>query len=177
MIFSLFRRNRENPHTERIYAAIVAQSRHPDFYTDYDVPDTIEGRYDLLILHAFLVIRRLSELGEHQVSQHVCDKLFAELERALREDGVGDLSVPKRMKKMAKIFYGRVEAYEIALLKNDESGLADALNRNILRHSSIDETVLRLTRYVFVAFNRLADLSAADLFSMQTVFPEPGEVV
>ena len=133
MIFGLLRRERADPATARVYAAIVAQSRQPALYTDLGVADSVDGRYDMLVLHMALVLRRLSAGGERAaaVGQELCDLMFRELDRSLREIGVGDMSVPKRIKGLAKMFYGRAEAYGAALDAADARALAGALSRNV----------------------------------------------
>jgi len=127
-----------------IYAQIVAQARHPQFYETHAVPDTLDGRFDMIVLHAFLVMHRLKGQGEaaEALSQEIFDEMFLEMDRALREMGVGDLSVPKRIKKMAKAFYGRAEAYEAALGEKGDDALKQALARNIFPDGAPDEAAL-----------------------------------
>lgn len=180
MIFSWFRGRRADPDADRIYAMIVAQSRQPAFYTDYGVEDTMGGRYDLLILHAFLVLRRLSaaEVGLGSLGQSVCDILFRELDRALRESGVGDLSVPKRIKKMAKAFYGRVEVYGLALQDGDMDALAAAIERNVYGTDGPPrEGACRLARYAKEAVALLDGQDAGMLRREGPCFPYPAVVV
>lgn len=117
-----------------LYRQIVAQARQPAFYRDHAVPDTLDGRFDMIILHAFLIMRRLKQIAApeaQRVSQDLFDLLFADMDSNLREIGVGDLGVGKRVKKMAQAFYGRVEAYEAGLATTDTSVLEQALARNL----------------------------------------------
>lgn len=133
-MFSLFRRPSKTRETiERLYGAIVAQSRRADFYTDFGVPDTMDGRFEMLLLHTVLVCHRLKDGGEIEraLSQDIFDTFAADMDRTLREMGVGDLSVPKKMKKIGAAFYGRAAAYDSALAAPDEEGLAQAIARNI----------------------------------------------
>lgn len=141
-MFNLFRsvkaRARSRAETratiERLYGAIVAQSRRAAFYTDFGVPDTPEGRFEMVLLHTFLVCHRLKE-GEgaaRDLAQEIFDAFVDDMDRALREMGVGDLSVPKKMKKIGQAFYGRTAAYDAALAETDDAALATALARNIL---------------------------------------------
>ena len=123
----LFRRT---PTSERsCYEAIVAAARHPTFYADWGVADTLDGRFDMISLHAFLVLDRLKGV-EAGFRQSLVDELFADMDRSLREMGVGDLSVGKKVRKMAEVFYGRVAAYDQALA-GDEAALDAAIARNI----------------------------------------------
>jgi len=117
-----------------LYRQIVGQARQPAFYRDHAVPDTLDGRFDMIVLHAFLVLRRLKRIAgaeAQKVSQDLFDLLFADMDSNLREIGVGDLGVGKRVKKMAQAFYGRVEAYEAGLAASDPAVLEQALTRNL----------------------------------------------
>src|SRR5215469_3534270 len=120
---------------QKLYGAIVAAARNPAFYTKWGVPDTLDGRFELIALHAFLAIRRLKQSGDNAAfAQTLFDTMFADLDRNLREMGVGDLSVGRQVKTMAKAFYGRVVAYERGLAGTDD--LDDALRRNLYGTSS-----------------------------------------
>ena len=132
MIPRLFRR--PDPTIASLYGAIVAQARDPAFYDTYGVPDTALGRFELIALHAFLVMRRLKREGEAgtDAAQALFDLMFADVDRNLREMGVGDLGVGRRVKTLAKGFFGCVRAYEEAL-DGDPAGpaLGAALARNL----------------------------------------------
>lgn len=152
---------------EALYEEVVHQSRQPVFYLEAEVPDTVDGRFEMISLHAFLLMRRLkfddSNMGE--LSQDVFDLMFADMDQSLREIGVGDLGVGKRVKKMAKIFYGRVVAYETALDGGDEA-LETALERNhygTLEVPPKKESVVRLANYVRKNDSFLKQLKTADL--------------
>src|SRR6476660_9122950 len=100
-----------------LYGAIVAQARNPGLYADLAVPDTVTGRFEMVILHSALVLRHLrADDAAKAVAQEVFDLFCADMDRSLRELGVGDLAVGKRMREMAGIFYGRADAYDNALL-------------------------------------------------------------
>jgi cytochrome b pre-mRNA-processing protein 3 len=100
--------------SNRLYVQAVEQARSPAFFTQYGVPDTVDGRFDLIILHIMLLMRRLRGNGKAaaEMSQAVLNHMFSDMDRNLREMGVGDLSVGKQVKKMAKAFYGRSEVWE-----------------------------------------------------------------
>lgn len=121
-----------------LYVTIVEQSRRPEFYASFGVPDTVDGRFDLIIVHAFLVMRRLGHVEgtaaeeAKALSQAVFDLMFADMDHNLREMGVGDMKIGKRVHQMAEAFYGRVSAYEMALAEGGDA-MAEALSRNILR--------------------------------------------
>ncbi|MEM8936734.1 MAG: ubiquinol-cytochrome C chaperone family protein [Pseudomonadota bacterium] len=133
MILSLFKRNAAETAGEALYAAIVEQARTPKFYAEWGVPDTTMGRFEMVALHAFLVIRRLSagDRAAKKVSQNLLDAMFRNLDHTLRELGVGDLSVAKKMRNLAENFYGRSAAYEDALKEDDDGKLQEALMRNV----------------------------------------------
>jgi cytochrome b pre-mRNA-processing protein 3 len=115
----------------RLYSRIVEQARSPEFYRSLGVPDSPTGRFDMVALHGILVMRRLTSEGNSAgLAQELSDTMFADLDRNLREMGVGDLSVGKHMKKLASHYFGRVEAYEDGLVGNEQL-LQDALRRNL----------------------------------------------
>lgn len=120
-----------SPSPERgCYEAIVAAARHPSLYANWAVPDTLDGRFDMIALHCFLVLDRLKG-AEPLFRQALVDEVFRDMDRSLREMGVGDLSVGKKVRKMAEVFYGRVAAYDAALAGSDENELAAAIARNV----------------------------------------------
>jgi cytochrome b pre-mRNA-processing protein 3 len=134
MITRLFRRNPNRDTIDALYGAIVAQARTPAFYLEGGVPDTVSGRFDLMIVHVFLVARRLmAEGGEGPpaMAQDLVDRFFADMDASLRELGVGDLSVPKKIKGMAEAYKGRASAYAAALEAQDDRALSEALGRNL----------------------------------------------
>ena len=136
-LFDLFSTKDFSKNASKIYATVVNQARHPDFYLDFGVPDTPDGRFDMILVHAILVLRRLKRDHEKtaDLSQEVFDLMFADLDQNLREMGFGDMGVGKRVKAMAEGFYGRVEAYEKGLA-DDETALNEALERNLYRKTS-----------------------------------------
>jgi cytochrome b pre-mRNA-processing protein 3 len=115
-----------------VYEGIVDQARQPAFYADCAVPDSIDGRFELVALHAFLVLRRLNRGGGRaaDLAQALVDILIQDMDRSLREMGVGDLGVGRRVKAMARGFYGRIAAYEAGLDGPDDR-LRAALTRNL----------------------------------------------
>jgi cytochrome b pre-mRNA-processing protein 3 len=130
---SLFRRNRHRDTALRLYGSIVAQARRPVFFTDFGVPDTFDGRFELVALHGFLVLNRLKAAGAEAaaLAQDLFDVMFLDFDRSLREMGVGDLGVGRHIKTMAQGFYGRIGAYEAGLQTEDAEPLAEALRRNL----------------------------------------------
>lgn len=135
MIFGpLFKRSALKDAAHELYGAAVRQARQPSFYATCAVPDTLDGRFDLIVLHVFMVMRGLKPLGEPgaRLGQALLEVLFDDMDQNLREMGVGDLSVGKKVKVMARAFYGRSKAYGDALVPDAESTLlAAALARNV----------------------------------------------
>ena len=171
-----------------LYGAAVAAARQPWFYRELGVPDTLDGRFDLVGLHAFLVIRRLSAMPPPgpDVSQAVFDAMFADMDTNLREMGVSDLAVGKRVKAMWEAFHGRAAAYASALAAGRETPvnapqidalLADALARNVWRGSvPVPDAPQRLARLVRRHVASLDQLAPAVLQAGKLSFPAPEEV-
>ncbi len=119
----------------QLYCHAVAAARAPAFYTDLGVPDTLDGRFDMVGLHVFLLIRRLLVLPPPgaALAQSVFDAMFNDMDMNLREIGVGDMSIGKKVKKMWEAFHGRAAAYQAALGEEDPAALEAALRRNVWR--------------------------------------------
>ncbi|MCX7355625.1 MAG: hypothetical protein NTY59_12515 [Alphaproteobacteria bacterium] len=134
------RRRADARKAEALYHQIVQQARRPEFYLAGGVPDTVAGRFDLIALHAFLAMRQLKAAGQQGAgtAQALFDEMFADMDRNLREMGVGDLGVGRRVKAMAKGFYGRVHAYEVALVAEAPGALTEALGRNLYAGEAVD---------------------------------------
>lgn len=133
MILSLFRKNSATEPVYAVYNSIVAQSRQPVFYAQWGVPDTVTGRFDMISLHMALLFRRLRHGPQpaKDFSQAVFDLFFKDMDRSLREMGVGDLAVPKKIQKMGNIFFGLLAAMNEAIDRNDRAALAGVISRNI----------------------------------------------
>ncbi|MFA5591966.1 MAG: ubiquinol-cytochrome C chaperone family protein [Micavibrio sp.] len=147
----------------QLYQTALAQSREPVFYRDYGVADTMDGRFDMLGFHAALIMEGLRPYGREgrALAQALFDKLFREVEFALRESGVGDLGVPKHMGRMMRAFNGRAHAYHEALAGRDVEALEKALARNIYRDDTATEQAGALAKYGFEAMIRLEPVLAA----------------
>jgi cytochrome b pre-mRNA-processing protein 3 len=171
-------RNGPQANIRALYGAIVAQARGPLFYGDYGVPDTVEGRFDMILLHVYLVWRRLSNSGPGRgVAQEVFDLFFKDMDESMRELGVGDLSVPKKVRAMGEAFYGRSGAYDAALEEPTDETLAAALGRNIFDGAeNAQAAARRLARYVRAADRALAQQPAEDFAGGKIVFPAPEEI-
>lgn len=157
-----------------LHRRIVAAARQPGLYTVLGVPDTVEGRFECLCLHVILVLRRLNQLPApaEDVAQDLVNAVFLQLDSSLRELGVGDFGVPKRMKKLGAAFYGRAGGYDAALAAGDHPALAAVLARNVL---ATEEGVAgaRLARYVAASAAALAEADLDALIETDPPFPPP----
>jgi cytochrome b pre-mRNA-processing protein 3 len=174
--FNHFRKPQAPPRgtIEAIYGMIVTQARLPSFYRDLGVPDTVNGRFDLLVLHLWMVLRRFrSAEADANHSQALFDRFCDDMDANLREMGVGDLTVPQRMRAFGEAFYGRVAAYDLALTSGHEP-LAQALCKNILNGEDI-EKARRLAMYAETAIASLTGLDEAALRGAAWTFPSPAE--
>lgn len=169
---SLFRRDPEALAAQGLYLAIVERGRSARLFDAFDVPDTLDGRFEVMTLHVFLVLHRLK--GEPEASalaQALFDTYFADLDQSLRQMGAGDTGIAKRIKRMAEGFYGRVRAYERAL-DGAEPELEVALGRNLYGTAEPSEAVLAAAgAYVREASEILAALDLADLREGRLAFP------
>jgi cytochrome b pre-mRNA-processing protein 3 len=165
-----------------LYRAAVAAARAPEFYTLHGVPDTPDGRFDMIALHVFLTLRRLKREqdpthgGAAALAQALTDLMFADMDRNLREMGVGDLAVGKQVKALAAAFRGRITAYDAALERTDgDLGLAEALGRNLFRAAGppAGDGAQKLARHVRAADAALAALPWSALAAGTAVFPPP----
>lgn len=161
--------------TDALYSEIVAAARQPLFYSHWNVPDTPIGRFEMLSLHMFLFLHRLREEdgAAREAAQDLTDGFFRDVDHSLRELGVSDQGVPRRMKKLARMFYGRAMAYGAALDQRDDAAFREALTRNALPDQSHGEAAAALAAYVFQAWDELAKQPVSAILSGQLHFPEP----
>jgi cytochrome b pre-mRNA-processing protein 3 len=179
MIFTRFRRAPRGPDTiSALYGMIVAQARLPCFYRDYAVADTVNGRLDLILLHLALGLDRLMrDPALNELGQGVFDRFCKDMEGNLREMGIGDLKVPKEMKKIGEAFYGRSQAYQAALGESGDEALVEAIVRNIYSGSAAEMAAARrLAVYMRGAAGDLAVQATADIAAGQMRFPDPAAV-
>ena len=174
MVFRLFRRSANRQLIGRLSGEIVAAARDPALFTEYGIEDSLEGRFEAVTLHAVLVLRRLNRMDPPapDIAQDLTDAIFRSFEIALREMGVGDISVPKRMKTIAGAFSGRAAAYNIALRRGTPA-LKASLARNVYDGGKNPD---RLARYVETANEALAEASLEAFTVGPVPFPEPAAV-
>jgi cytochrome b pre-mRNA-processing protein 3 len=175
--FSLKRKNNTDEAAGFIYPLIIAAARAPAFYEKAAVPDTIDGRFELIVLHQFFLINRLNEIGitreSGDLKQALFDIMFNDMDLSLREMGVGDLGVPRRMRAMMEAFNGRVHTYDEAVQGNDED-LAVALKRNL--YGTVkdigDDKVAKLVEYIRAQVTHLEQYTLAQLMMADFAFKE-----
>ncbi|HEY5225475.1 MAG TPA: ubiquinol-cytochrome C chaperone family protein [Methylovirgula sp.] len=171
MIFGLFRGRSNRKLIGRLHSEIIAAARDPVLFTDYGIPDTVDGRFESTVLHASLVLRRLKALPAPgpDIGQDLADAVFRHFDIALREIGISDTRVPKQMKTMAEAFFGRATAYHEALAKG-VLALSQALSRNVYDGSDDGE---RLAHYVMRLDASLAAATLPQFLSGSIPFAKP----
>ena len=174
MIFRLLRQKRPEEAVEGLYRRIVAAARAEALYARYGVPDSGEGRFEALSLHLILLLRRLRSLPAPaaEIAQDLVDLAFRELDRSLREMGVGDIAVPKRMKSLAQAFYGRVAGYDAALDAGDREGLTAAIGKS----GVVGRSAEPLAAYALAAERFLAGQALEDILGGMHLFPDPASI-
>jgi cytochrome b pre-mRNA-processing protein 3 len=181
MMLPAFRRSHHTRNIHALYGTIVAQARSPAFYIAFGVEDTVEGRFELIVLHLVLVLNRLNQAAEEgrgrgaasAFGQHLFDVFCRDLDHNLREMGIGDLAVPRKMRSFGEAFYGRQAAYRAALAAADEVELEKVLTRNIFGVAGSDSRAARLARYAQAIVTGLDATEEAALVAGKVVFPSP----
>jgi len=166
MFSRLFRKNDNKRIARQLYDGLVLAARQPRLYGPEGVEDTVDGRFDLIVLHAILLMRRLREGDQvgRDLSQAVFDIMFDDMDAALREMATGDLSVGKKIREMGEAFYGRAKAYEDPLSEGDEDGLTEAISRNMFEEGEANPAVCAfLARYAIESVNVLNSQSVDSL--------------
>ncbi len=175
MFFGLFRGNANRKLIAGLHGEIVTAARDPLLFTQFGIEDTLEGRFESLVLHAALVLRRLEHLPPPgpEIAQDLADTLFRHFDIALREIGVSDTRVPKRMKTIAEAFFGRAITYHEALAQAPVQGrlaLSQALSRNVYSGRQDGEP---LAHYVIGLDAALAQMTLAEVIEGAIPFTRP----
>jgi cytochrome b pre-mRNA-processing protein 3 len=155
-MFGIFKQRINRKRQARaLYESCVGQARLPVFYQELGVPDTVDGRFEMVALHCFMTISRLNKAGDARLGQALFDVFFVNMDRSLREMGVGDLGVPKHMKRMMQGFNGRRLNYEKALETHDGIALKDVLKRNVYGtvDTPKDENIAHLATYIQASYH------------------------
>jgi cytochrome b pre-mRNA-processing protein 3 len=169
--------NRTTRAARSAYVETVKHARSPVLYLEFGVPDSVDGRFEMIVLHVILQIHRLKGEGEaaEKYAQALIECLIDDMDRSLREMGVGDLSVGKKVKQMAAAFYGRASAYDAALSDGaDDSLLSDALCRNVFGTTDAGaEQLAAICRYVRDCVTHLDQLTAMQVMGSEVSFFTP----
>ncbi len=160
-------RTRRDPRrelSEHLYAQAVEQARSPLFYTALGVADRIDARFELYTIHVLLVVMRLRDEGEQgaEIAQRLFDEYVSALDNTLRELGVGDTTMAKKMRKLGESLYGRMTAYEPAIRAGDVETLSEAVARNVYEGETADGG-RALATYILDARKRLELQQFADV--------------
>ncbi|MDF2096234.1 ubiquinol-cytochrome C chaperone family protein [Aquibaculum arenosum] len=181
MMRSLFQRvfpgNPLEEPARALYESIVHQARCPQFYSVCGVPDSTDGRFEMLLLHTALIMRRLRQEGETAAGlrQTLFDTLIFDMDQSLRQSGVGDLKVGPKLKRMGEAFYGRSKAYDDGLDSSDATDLREALVRNVYGTTAApsDAALDALAYYMRESDGLLAQQDRAALLKGQPGFAAP----
>ncbi len=173
MIPPLFRR--PDPTIATLYGAIVTQARDPRFYEFYGVPDSVLGRFDLIVLHLALLLRRLraGDAAARALAQQVFDRFCRDMDHNLREMGISDQGVPRQMRRVGEAFYGRAHAYDAALAQQDNAALVETLIRNVYAEAPQRVAARGLAAYVRQVADDLDAQAIDGLLRGVVRFPEP----
>ncbi|MFN3701705.1 MAG: ubiquinol-cytochrome C chaperone family protein [Alphaproteobacteria bacterium] len=177
-MFGLFKKKPKfESEAQHVFERLQSHSRAPVFYEDFKIPDTLEGRFDSLTLHLFLIIHRMkaTEAGR-EFSQTLFDCAFSVIDQGYRQVGISDMGVPKRMKKLMLAFNGRLHAYDEAFEQADKQAFAAALDKNIynivaLEHDSRE--LQGLCDYAFAVMAYLGGVSDQDIINGVFELPLP----
>ena len=167
----LFKRSKLTDKAHSLYLAVVEQARQPAFYSRYGAPDTLDGRFEMILIHAVLLLRRLRDEGEAgtDLGQAMFDVMIDDMDQSLREMGVGDLAVGRRVKAMARAFFGRAAAYEAGLSAADDDAseaLIAALRRNLFGTVAVDDgKVAAVADYMRGVSARLGEQPGTELLA------------
>lgn len=176
-MFAIFKsKSKKLSAAESLYEQAVAQAREPVFYESYGVPDTIDGRFDLITLHVFLLMSRLLEEGREgrTLAQKIFDVMFRDMDRSLREIGIGDLSLPKHVKRMMKGFNGRANMYRQAMADAAPGALEEALKRNLYGslEAPPEDMVQMMAVYIYESADWLGEQKLDALAAGQVSFKD-----
>lgn len=162
--------------TDALYDEIVAAARQPVLYSGFLVPDTPLGRFEMVSLHMFLALHRLRDgpAAAREIAQDITDEFFKDVDHSLRELGIGDQGVPRRMKKLGRMFYGRAVAYGRAIDEGDGESLAAALRRNVRPDAEAWPEAEALAAYAMAAWADLKEQPTEALVAGRLCFRRAG---
>ncbi len=171
----LFKDRKLKKAAHNLFALTIAHTRLPVFYTDYSVEDSLDGRFDLMALHMSLIMNKLDQNKQHSnvgdIKRMLQEAMFDNLDLAMREVGVGDLGVGKKIKVMAEAFYGRIKTYQEILDQGDLEKLQEAIKRNLSRERDVDERILtETTAHFFQEWHQISAQEITAIMAGKIVF-------
>lgn len=174
MYFESKQKRRDQEIADRLYTGIVGASRQPAFFVEFAVADTLDGRFEMLSLHLFIALNGLVDGNDHdkKMAQSIMELFVRDMDAALREIGVSDIKVPKRMRALYGSFGGRIAGYTLAVAEGGEA-LCAALARNIYADGGDPGNVIALGAYVNAALDHIERAGGAELPDGQIRFPDP----
>ena len=175
MLSAFFKRSSSITSPQQLYGSVMTQARSPEFFTNFGMPDTVIGRFDVLSLHIYLLARRFREEGSPlamDLSQEVFDLYVYDVERALRELGIGDTSVPKKKKKMIRSFYGQIDDFDEAINIGDEQEISVKVHSRYLSETENANSQI-LTTYILKTEENLKEQSMKALLSGEVNWLSP----
>ncbi len=164
------RRQSEKRCAHALYQACCAHARREDFYRAAIVPDDVQGRFEMLVVHLWLVMRHLRRVGDLSLSERLAAVFFSDMDAAMRESGVGDMAVPRRVKTVAQAFYGRLKTYDQAIARTD---LEIALSRNLsgnIKSEGVSGAISALTAYLLASDALMAQSSPSQIRAASAIF-------
>ena len=176
MMFDFLSRSKKlNNAAHQLFLNVIEQSRNDKFYKNYGVEDSLDGRFDLMTMHMSIILNKLeqhSEINDAKiVRRNLQEIMFDNLDLSLREIGVGDLGVGKKIKVMAEAFYGRIAVYQSLLNSNNQGELSDALERNLYRGKDLDDKILpEMVKYVFSQWDNVHEQSIEKIVKGNIIF-------
>ncbi len=178
MLKSFFKRSKQSRAGD-VYASLVARARHEDFYSTNIVPDTFDGRFEMMVMHLYLIHSRLKDTSEsgRRFSQELFDAFISDMDAGLREAGVGDQTVPKRINKMTRVFYGRTGAYD-EIFEGEEdvaSQLHETISRNLFPDTKstghcVETQTSTLAAYMMHEHSLLKALNEQEITNQEVLF-------
>jgi cytochrome b pre-mRNA-processing protein 3 len=176
VMFGIFSKKKNlNKVAHNLFDHVIKQSRQVDFYTKLFVEDSLDGRFDLMAIHMAIILDKLNQHKNNEdtmeISRNLQEVMFDNLDLSLREIGVGDLGVGKKIKVMAEAFYGRIKTYHELFQTADKVIMSEALKRNLYREKGVDKIVLqKTTTYVFDQLNHVKGLPIEIIFTDKVIF-------
>lgn len=175
MLQRLRRKRQRRQQADTLYSALVAQARNPEFYSALAVPDSFDGRFEMVVLHVYVLTRGVQGRGDAltELSRMVMESMIDDMDRTLREIGVGDMSVGRKVKQMAAAFYGRASAYDKGLQEGDEE-IREAVVRNIYAGAAVEAAALdRMVAYLHAAVDAVGRTDDNRIEAGNIDFPNP----